>query len=244
MSRVETIGDATLYLGDCRDILPTLGPVDAVVTDPPYGMNWNTDSSRFSGGDPASVMRRGQGRADWGEIAADDKPFDPVPWLDFPEVILFGCNHYGHRLPVGTTLVWIKRLDPGFGSFLSDAELAWRKGGYGVYCKRDTSLASNANARNHPTEKPVGLMQWCIEGLKGPPRVILDPFMGSGTTGVAALKLGRKFVGVEIEPKYFDIACRRLDETVRQPDMFIERPAAPKQESWDEMWGRPFVPVK
>ena len=238
MSRVETIGAATLYLGDCREILPTLGKVDAVVTDPPYGMNWNTDSSRFSGGPRDSVVRRGQGRADWGDIAADDQPFDPSPWLAYPQVVLFGCNHFGQYLPVGTILVWIKRLDPGFGSFLSDAELAWRKGGCGVYCRRDTSLASSANERNHPTEKPVGLMRWCIEKLKDRPQVILDPFMGSGTTGVAAINLGRKFIGIEIEPKYFDIACRRIEEATKQTDLFIKTPESVpvKQNEFADLW--------
>ncbi len=76
------------------------------------------------------------------------------------------------------------------------------------------------------------------------PKSILDPFMGSGTTGVAAIRLGRRFVGVEIDPAHFEVACRRIEEATRQPDMFIERPAPPKQESWDEMWSRPFVPVQ
>src|SRR5688500_16205077 len=132
--RVEQIGRATLHLGDCRDILPTLGTIDAVVTDPPYGMKWNTNSSRFSGGDPASVARRGAGRSDCGEIHGDDEPFNPEPLLTYPKVVMWGSNHYAARLPVGTTLVWIKRFDGGFGSFLSDAEIAWMKGGHGVYC--------------------------------------------------------------------------------------------------------------
>lgn len=93
--RIEVIGDATLYLGDCREILPMLGTIDAVVTDPPYGMNWNTDSTRFSGGDRA--LKFGAGRADWGGITADDEPFDPLPWLAFPECILWGANHYAQR---------------------------------------------------------------------------------------------------------------------------------------------------
>jgi site-specific DNA-methyltransferase (adenine-specific) len=233
MSRVETIAEGvTLHLGDNREIAFGMELVDAMVTDPPYGMNWNTDSSRFSGGHRESVVRRGQGRADWGNITADDKPFDPSTWLNLPHVVLWGCNHYASRLPVGTTLVWIKRLDPGFGSFLSDAELAWVKGNHGVYCRRDTSLAANANVRNHPTEKPVGIMQWSIE-KSGATGTIIDPFMGSGTTGVAAVKMGRRFTGIEIEPKYFDIACRRIGEAVKQPDMFIEPPTPPVQTTFE-----------
>ena len=105
MSRVETIGDATLYLGDCREILPTLGKVDAVVTDPPYGMNYNTNTTRFTG-------PRGGHKKNWGGIGGDKEPFDPAPFLQFVEVIMWGSNHYASRLPVGTTLVWIKEKMP------------------------------------------------------------------------------------------------------------------------------------
>jgi DNA modification methylase len=219
MSRVEHIGNAVLHLGDCREILPTLGKVDAVVTDPPYGMKWNTDSSRFSGGQPSSAFKRGRGRSDWGAIAEDDQAFDPAPWLAFPKVVLWGSNHYAERLPVGTTLVWIKRSDAGFGSFLSDAEVAWMKGGHGVYCRRDTSLASHTRERHHPTEKPIGIMRWCIEKT-GVSQMILDPFMGSGTTGVAAVQMHRQFLGIEREPKYFDIACKRIEDAQRQGSLF------------------------
>lgn len=225
MSDIVTIGDATLYHGDCLEILPTLSKVDAVITDPPYGMNWNTDSSRFSGGHRDSVIRRGQGRDDWGAIMSDDAPFNPAPWLNFPKVVLWGANHYAQRLQVGTTLIWIKRLDGGFGSFLSDAEVAWMKGGHGVYCRRDTSLM-DGNSRTHPTEKPVGIMQWCIK-KQGNPETVLDPFMGSGTTGVACAQLGRKFIGIEIERKYFDIACERISHASAQGRLFAD--IEPKQ---------------
>src|SRR4051794_21448952 len=99
-----------LRLGNCLEILPTLGRVDAVVSDPPYGMKWNTDCSRFGGGSEASQRKRGPiGGHDWkAPIANDDKPFDPSPWLDYPKVILWGCNHFSARLPVGTTLIWVK----------------------------------------------------------------------------------------------------------------------------------------
>ncbi len=227
--REEVIGDCRLILGDCLEILPTLGKVDAVVTDPPYGMNWNTNSSRFSGGEPSSAYKRGRGRSDWPSVTADDQPFDPAPWLAFPKVIMWGSNHYSARLPVGTTLVWLKRLDGGFGSFLSDAEVAWMKGGHGVYVKRDTSFCEYTQERNHPTQKPLPLMSWCVERTAGA-ETILDPFMGSGTTGVACVNLGRKFIGIEIEERYFDIACRRIEEATRQPRLFAEPHIKPKQE--------------
>lgn len=229
LSRIETIAEGvTLYLGDCREILPTLGKVDAVVTDPPYGMNWNTDSSRFSGGHRENVNRRLQGRSDWGDVTADDKAFDPTPFLAFPKAILWGANHYASRLPVGTTLVWIKKFDTAFETFLSDAEVAWMKGGHGVYCRRDLTMnhATGTTQRLHPTQKPVGIMSWCLEKTDG---VILDPFMGSGTTGVAAVQMGRRFIGIEIEPKYFDIACKRIAAATKQTDLFIDKPKPAEQ---------------
>jgi DNA modification methylase len=231
VSRVEQIGDATLYLGDCREILPTLGKVDAVVTDPPYGMNWNTNTSRFSGGDRQSVMRRGKGRSDWGYIANDDKPFDPSPVVSLAPSVVWGFNHFPQHLSRGRCLVWLKRKDDAFGSFLSDAEIAWCSEGHGVFCFRDQSLMAETMERAHPTQKPVPLMRWCIEQFPTA-KTILDPFMGSGTTGVACVKLGRKFIGIEIDPKYFDIACRRIEAAYAQPDLFVAPPAPkPVQQS-------------
>ncbi|MEE9366705.1 MAG: DNA methyltransferase [Dehalococcoidales bacterium] len=217
MNRVEQFGDATLYLGDCLEIVAGMKAesVDAVVSDPPYGMAWRLKPGQFCGGSETSQAKRGPGR-DWGEIQNDDKPFNPIPWLGYKKVILWGCNHYAAHLPVGTTLVWIKQNDKAFGTFLSDAELAWMKGGYGVYCFRDFSMKGEAKSRVHPTQKPLPLMHWCVEKTTG---TILDPFMGSGTTGVACMNLGRKFIGIEIEEKYFDIACRRIDLAARQERM-------------------------
>ena len=214
------IGDATLYHADCRDILPTLDKVDCVVTDPPYGMNLNTDNRRFSGGTAGNIAKCGNGPGTGGgyKIIGDDKPFDPTPLLQFKETIIWGFNHFAAKLPIGTILVWIKRFDNGFGSFLSDAELAWMKGGHGVYCHRDLSMTSITRKRLHPTQKPIGLIRWCIEKCKSD--TILDPFMGSGTTGVACARLGRKFIGIEIEKKYFDIACERIDREYAQGKLF------------------------
>ncbi len=199
-------GGITIYHGDCRKI-----PIesDAVVSDPPYGMDWDVDTVRFSGGN--NPKQRSAGRNDQFKVANDDQPFDPVPWLKYPQVILWGMNHFASRLPVGTTLVWIKRLDPAFGSFLSDAELAWMKGGHGVYCKRDLSMNGEALSRSHPTQKPLPLMSWCIQKTTG---VILDPFCGSGTTLRAAKDLGRRAIGIEIEERYCEIAAMRLEQEV------------------------------
>ena len=207
-------GSVRMFCADCLDILPELeeGSVDAVVTDPPYGMNNDNNYTRFTAGP------NGHGAAasrSYPPTIGDNTPFDPMPWLMFPRVVLWGFNHFASRVPVGTILVWIKRNDAAFGTFLSDAELAWMKGGHGVYCRRDFSIKSIARQKSHPNQKAVSLMEWCIEKCKTPPEgTVLDPFMGSGTTGVACIKTGRKFIGIEKEPKYFDIAVKRIEQAL------------------------------
>jgi hypothetical protein len=201
-----------MYAGDCLDVKAAgVIPADAaIVSDVPYGMKWDVDTTRFSGGSPESMARRGAGTDQRLVVAGDDRPFDPAPWLDYPIALFFGSNHFAARLPVGTTLVWIKRNDAAFGSFLSDAEIAWMKGGHGVYCYREFFTTPD---RVHPTEKPVNLMRWCVERAKVPPGgLVVDPYMGSGTTGVAALETGRRFIGIEREPAYLEIAARRLTQ--------------------------------
>lgn len=156
---------ATLYLGDCRILAPMLDGVDAVISDPPYGMDWDTDSTRFSGGESANIKLkpRGEGRDDWGGVVGDVEPFDPSPWLDYERCVLFGANHYAQRLPVGTILIWLKRADHLFQSFLSDAEIVWMKGGHGVYAFRKQfppplrmkEYNGGAARPAHPTQKPI-----------------------------------------------------------------------------------------
>jgi site-specific DNA-methyltransferase (adenine-specific) len=215
----------TLLKGDCREIVPTLtARIDAIVSDPPYGMRYNTDNSRFSGG--SHPLTRG-GRHWTAPIVADDQPFDPSPWLDYPKVILFGYHHFAQRLPVGTVLVWIKRYDPQFGTFLSDAELAWMKGGHGVYCYRCLSNYGHSNDRAHPAQKPVAVMKWAIQRLHLPEgTTILDPYMGSGSTGIAAHQLGYNFIGIEIDPTFFAAAQTRLVAVEAQPAL-LEACACP-----------------
>ena len=224
MFETETIGNATLYRADCFDVLPHLQGVDAVVTDPPYGMGYNTDSTRFSGGS----IDRGKGRRDR-KIPNDDKDFDPSPWLKFPEVVLWGANHFATRLPVGTSLVWLKREPKNRGTFLSDAEIGWQSGGHGVYvfnapdsnARRRLEFTGSAFGKEtaHPSQKPIALMSWCLQRVSG--SSILDPFMGSGTTGVAAFKLNKKFIGIELDKKYFDIACERISRAQKNGDLLV-----------------------
>jgi len=207
-----------LYHGDCLEIMPHLEPVDLVLTDPPYGMDWPADSTRFVGGSDASKKRRGAGNAKE-KIIGDDKPFDPEPFLNYPNVILWGYTHFANKLPKGTNLVWIKRFDAAFGTFLSDAEIAWMKGGHGVYCFRDLSMTAEAKNRKHPNQKPIPLIQWCMEKAKVQ-GVTLDPFLGSGTTAIACERLNRRWIGIEIEEKYCEIAKKRIENERKQRKLF------------------------
>jgi len=213
-----------LYLGDCLELRHMIPADAAIISDPPYGMKLDTDNSRFSGGDAASSARRGTGigTGKGKGIIADDKPFDPSPWLAWEKVVLFGSNHFGARLPVGTKLIWIKRYDEAFGSFLSDAEEAWMKGGHGIYCKRDLSMTGEALTRVHPCQKPVPLMAWCMDQAKVPSgATVLDPFMGSGSTIIAAIRTGRKAIGIEIDPEHFKAAVERIKRELAQGDLFL-----------------------
>lgn len=210
-TRVE-IGPATLYLGDNRDVVAPEWRTMAVVADPPYGMGWKPDKAFRNPRDGS------QHASAWRPIVGDDKPFDPTPWLRYREVILWGANHYWSRLPRGATLVWVKKRPPAFGKFLSDAEIAWKKGGKGVWCFADVRgntarrIEGLGRAR-HPTQKPVPLMRWCIERWTRA-ATILDPYMGSGTTGVAAVQAGRRFIGIELDREYFEAACERISDAV------------------------------
>ena len=207
-----------IWCGDCREVLPHLPPVDLVLTDPPYGIAFDTDYTRFTSG--FNVERKVHAA-----VIGDDKPFDPAPWLDFKTVIMWGANCYSDRLPRGSWLIWDKRHANGT-AFLADAETAWMNKGYGVYIFSKTWQGCvRSEPIQHPTQKPTALMTWCIE-RSNTTGTILDPFMGSGTTLVAAKQLGRRAIGIEIEPKYCDIAIERL----RQEQLpFTELQPEPEQ---------------
>jgi site-specific DNA-methyltransferase (adenine-specific) len=206
--RVERIGEATLYLGDCRDVLPALGKVGCVISDPPY-----------PNGEGYFVESVGAARDVLLSTDASE-----VLWfwseIDIPEARLpLVATHIWHRTNVNG-----KIYEPIF-HYAADGR------------KRRSEIRPHAAVFNgvgpgcteyagHPTQKPIDLMQWLVEKTSGS---ILDPFMGSGTTGVAAVKLGRRFIGIEREPKYFDIACRRIEAAYAQPDLFVKSPE-PKPE--------------
>lgn len=213
--RKEVIGDCELYLGDCLDLLPTLGKFDAVVTDPPYGIGI-TRSNRIA-------VSRGMGGGNW-----DDAP----PSLELmrmvmdaaPSHIIWGGNYFALQ-PTRCVLVWDKIND---GRDFADLEVAWTDLDAVARIFRMRPMNMDGG-KLHPTQKPVELMRWCVD--KTDADSILDPFMGSGTTGVACVKLGRKFTGIEIDPHYFDIACERIRQAYKQPDMFVEKPKPAKQEA-------------
>jgi DNA modification methylase len=223
--REEHIGDARLILGDCREVLPTLGKVDAVVTDPPYGI----------GADEAASKNKGKwGWTYYGESSWDrSRPPPSVMHLlreMSREQIIWGGNYFTDILP--PTMQWLI-WDKGRREFsLADFEIAWSSQKAASRIIDYSRALALQDGKEHPTQKPVEVIKWCIDLLPDLVVTICDPFMGSGTTGVACAKLGRKFIGIEIEPKYFDIACRRIDEAYKQGDFFIERPReSPKQEA-------------
>src|SRR6185437_4592129 len=180
----------------------------AMVSDPPYGIAY----AKGAGGKGKHTVRNREA------IAGDSEPFDPAPLLDFADVILWGANHFASRLPHGRWIAWDKLAGmEAFDSF-SDVEFAWHKGRgkdrifshlWKGICK--ASEKGIGKERYHQTQKPIALMEFCIRQVCHSVPII-DPYMGSGTTGVACANLGRDFIGCEIEPRYFDIACRRIED--------------------------------
>ena len=213
--RIERIGSAELHLADCREVLPTLSGVDAVVTDPPYGIG-------YVHGVGGGRLARSTSFANIA-IVGDDTLFDPTQWLGYRQVILWGANHFASCLPDASRwLTWDKR-EGICSNDQADCEHAWTNLGGPARMMRHLwngmlKASERGDIRVHPTQKPVVLMAWCVDMTSG---TVLDPFMGSGTTGVACARLGRRFIGIEIEPRYFDIACRRIEEAQRQPDLFV-----------------------
>jgi site-specific DNA-methyltransferase (adenine-specific) len=208
------IGDATLYLGDCLEILPTLGPVDAVVTDPPYGIgNFVQTTGRLRG----SGDNRGK-PVDWNEAPPPPEFFDHIKRLSNHRIV-WGANFFNSFEDKGGAIVWIKRQKmPNF----SKADIAscthFQKTEI-VEIPWTNFTKTHKGETDHPCERPIALYEWCIDYL---PKChsFLDPYMGSGSVGVACHRLGREFIGIEIEPKYFDIACKRIEDAQRQGNLF------------------------
>ena len=207
--RVERIGDATLYLGDMREILPSVGRVDGVLTDPPYGI-----------GIAANPVRQKHERMDWDSAAPSAETFQML--LECADRLIIWGGNYFPLPPSQNFLVWDKVQPENFS--LAMCEIAWTN------LKRPAKLFRRhvvSFEKEHPTQKPLELMEWCL-GFMRSAETILDPFMGSGTTGVACVKLDKRFIGIEQSERYFDIACRRIEAAYRQPRLFAE--PAPRAE--------------
>ncbi len=247
--RKEQIGDATLYLGDCLEVLPTLDPVDAVVTDPPYEDVMQSRWGVLSKQAPSSHVRH---------ETLGFQAIDGIRSAVTRECVrvcegwaLFFCMAEGVRAwrdEIESTdakykraMVWVKPdampqfngQGPSVGhemlvsAWCGKVRSKWNGGGRpGTFI-----FTKNTKGAEHPTQKPLPLISELVRLFSFDQQTILDPFMGSGTTGVACAKLGRKFIGIEIHEPYFDIACKRIEEAHRQLDMFIEPPAKPTQET-------------
>ncbi len=210
-----TIGECRLILGDCREVLPLLPRFDLILTDPPYGLSMQT---RADGGGVCSA-KSGNRTYEYSEW---DKERPPL-WLfglildKSKDCIVWGGNYFTDALP--PTMQWLV-WDKGQRNFsLADCEFAWsskRAAARVLTLSRGEALQ---DGKEHPTQKPVPLMEWCLS-FAPEARTVCDPFMGSGTTGVACARMGLQFVGIERERKYFDIACRRIEQAYAQPRLF------------------------
>ena len=220
--KIKHIGLATLYLADCMDVLPTLGRVDAVITDPPYGILNIADGKRMGQAVIKSARQTGSGKLKGRLLNASNVEWDVAPDAEFfgwciknSAVQIFWGGNYFPLPPCRGVLIWDK--EQPWENF-SQVEIAWTNLSIPAGLFR-SSATRGVPDKQHPTQKPLALMKWCIKKA-GSPQTILDPFMGSGTTGVAAVQMGRRFIGIEREPKYFEIACRRIEDAQRVQDMF------------------------
>lgn len=234
MSKIETIGNATLYLGDCRDVLPSLGSADAVVMDPPYELSdagpgkshFGMSLNKFDSIDYKNIVSGFDQDAVFAALERVCQPFNMFCFCSNKQISAIMAYHEARGRST-TLVVWHKTNAAPF------ANGVWR--GDIEYCihARDKGAVFIGNAQekkkvteyplvsddSHPTVKPLGLIQKYIRICSKHDQIVIDPFMGSGTTGVAALNLGRKFIGIEIDRKHFDTACRRVEDAHRRPDM-------------------------
>ena len=225
--REERIGDCRLIQGDCLSVMPLLGRVDACVTDPPYGIGESQKKNLSRHTKAECTVYAG---ADFDHAPASDESIHAMRGISNHQII-FGGNYF-KLPPTRCWLVWDKQNG---SSDFADCELAWTnldKAVRRIFWQWSGMIRKGSERgvrRVHLTQKPLGVMMWCLEFLPNSD-TILDPFMGSGTTLVACAKLGRKGIGIELDPDYFDIACKRVEDAYRQPDLFIKPTEKPIQE--------------
>ena len=221
----ERIGNQRLILGDCLQVMPTLGRFDAVVTDPPYGIGVDGQERRIRG---KKSDRKGYEFKGW-DSQRPEAALRIIAAMDAAKIV-WGGNYFADLLPKGEK--WLS-WDKGQRLSQSDCELAYTSltGALRVFTLNRVALLQDG--AQHPTQKPLALMEWCL-GFLPDAKTILDPFMGSGTTLVACQRMGRHGTGIELDPDYFAIACKRVDEAARQPDLFIaETQPKPEQTGFD-----------
>lgn len=199
------IGSATLYLADCFDVLPTLAPVDAVITDPPYGIGFAAQPTKWQ-------RLAGKAPEAWDDAPARD--IDAARGLGAMQIV-WGGNYY----PLPPTRGWLSWFKPDAPPSMAHFELAWTNQDRNARQISCSIGETNPERVGHPTQKPLRVMRWCVEQA-GMPAVTLDPFMGSGTTGVACVGLGLRFIGIEVNPEYFALACKRIEDAQRQERLF------------------------
>jgi len=220
--RKETLAEGIeVYLGDCREVLPTIGKVDAVVTDPPYGVGMEYASTD----DTPEFVR---------DVA--------VPVIELCRTISVRVvltpgikNLFAYPKPTHTGSIFYPAgagMNP-WGFTCWQPILYYGKDPYGGKGSKPDSFSAGdaAEKLDHPCPKPIGQMKRILARSTLAGEIVCDPFMGTGTTGIACANLGRKFIGIEIEPKYFNIACKRISAALKQPDFFVEKPKPAKQEA-------------
>ncbi len=221
MAEKVVIGSAELWHGDCREVLPLLPPVDLILTDPPYGIGFAAQPTDYQ-------RKNGMKPTDW-----DNET--PPAWLfglmreKARNLIVWGGNYYD--LP--QTRGWLSWRKPDAPPSMAHFELAWTSFDMNARQLEHSIAATNGERVGHPTQKPVRVMAWCLDFVPDA-RTVCDPFMGSGTTGVAAVQMGRAFVGVERDRKYFDLACERISRAQAQGQLLPPEPvAAPEQQTME-----------
>ena len=220
IKREVVIGDCRLLLGDMLAVLPALGTFDLCLTDPPYGIG--EDGGRFRGrkGQNIKVLPKGN----WDSETPPPAAFEAILACSRDHIV-WGGNYFTDKLPPSKGWLYWQKL---MGGDFADGELAWTSRDRAL---REFTCCPKGKGGLHPTQKPVEVMKWCL-GFVPDARSIVDPFMGSGSTGVACASRGLSFTGIELHEPYFDIACERIRKAYDQPDMFVERAPEPKQEAF------------
>jgi DNA modification methylase len=218
--RAVRIGGQLLIEGDCREVMAVLPKVDAVVTDPPYGIGADKAKAQSSIRDNPKWEAKS-----WDAARPSERHFDAM-LSAAPRLVIWGGNYFADMLPASSGWLSWRKPEAESGFSLADIELAWTS--LAIAARQITLPRRDGNV--HPTQKPVALMEWCL-GFLPDARTILDPFMGSGTTLVACQRFGRQGIGIELDPGYFDTACKRVQQVVDNPPLFTPEPPKPQQEA-------------